>query len=123
MPFNALGGELDAIWERFDENGKPSISKLTTRLCQLNPDLFDCLLDPAFRLSARRVMIAAYFTPAEQVGLCERLRIPVPDTTTGYIVRLTSTSTPDSVRIRCTSNGIGKSTGFEPLDSLRCRVF
>jgi len=81
MPFNALGGERDSIWERFDENGNPSISKLTTRLCQLDPDLFDCLHDPAFRLSARRVMIAAYFTPAEQVGLCERLRIPVPDTT------------------------------------------
>jgi putative restriction endonuclease len=81
MPFNALGGERDAIWERFDENGNPSISKLTTRLCQLDPDLFDCLLDPAFRLSARRIMIATYFTPAEQVGLCERLRIPVPDTT------------------------------------------
>lgn len=80
MPFNALGGERDAIWERFDENGNPSKSKLTTRLCQLDPDLFDCLLDPGFRLSARRIMIATYFTPAEQVGLCERLRLPVPDT-------------------------------------------
>lgn len=80
MPFNALGGERDAIWERFDENGKPSISKLTTRLCQLDSDLFDCLHDSEFRLSARRIMIATYFTPAEQVGLCERFRLPVPDT-------------------------------------------
>ncbi|RYD44653.1 MAG: hypothetical protein EOP83_31185, partial [Verrucomicrobiaceae bacterium] len=38
MPFNALGGDRDAIWERFDEHGSPSKSKLTTRLCKLDPD-------------------------------------------------------------------------------------
>jgi len=81
MPFNALGGERDAIWERYDEHGNPSISKLTTRLCHLDPDLFTCLHDASFRLNARRIMIAAYFTPAEQVGFCERFRLSVPDTT------------------------------------------
>lgn len=80
MPFNALGGERDAIWERYDENGNSSISKLTTRLCLLDPDLFACLQDSGFRMSARRIIIATYFTPAEQVGLCERFRLPVPDT-------------------------------------------
>jgi putative restriction endonuclease len=80
MPFNALGGERDAIWERFDEHGNPSISKLTTRLCHLDPDLFASLMDADFRLKARQIMIAAYFTPAEQVGLCERFRLPIPDT-------------------------------------------
>jgi len=80
MPFNALGGERDAIWERYDEHGNPSFSRLTTRLCHLDPDLFTCLQDSSFRLNARRVMIAAYFTPAEQVGLYERFRLPVPDT-------------------------------------------
>ena len=80
MPFNALGGERDAIWERYDEHGNPSISKLTTRLCHLDSDLFTCLQDATFRLNARRIMIAAYFTPSEQVGLYERFRLPVPDT-------------------------------------------
>ena len=80
MPFNALGGERDAIWKRFDENGNASISKLTTRLCQLDPDLYECLLDPDFRLTARRMMIDAYFIPSEQVRFCERFCIPVPDT-------------------------------------------
>ena len=80
MPSNALGSERDAIWERYNKHGFPSISKLTTRLCQLDAGLFECLLDADLRLSARRVMIAAYFTPAEQVGLCERFRLPVPDT-------------------------------------------
>ena len=80
MPFNALGGERDAIWERYDEHGQPSKSKLTTRLCHLDPVLFELLADPDFRLATRRVLIATYFTPAEQVGLCERFRLPVPDT-------------------------------------------
>jgi putative restriction endonuclease len=79
MPFNALGGDRDSIWERFDEHGNPSKSKLTTRLCKLDPDLFACLQDPTFRREARRVMIARYFTPREQVGICERLELPIPD--------------------------------------------
>lgn len=80
MPFNALGGERDAIWERYDESGNPSKSKLTTRLCRLDAELFDCLLDPGFRLAARKAIIAAYFTPPEQAGLCARFGLPVPDT-------------------------------------------
>ena len=80
MPFNALGSSRDAIWECFDEHGNPSQSKLTTRLCHLDPELFECLLDADFRLRARRILVATYFTPSEQVGLCTRLEIPLPDT-------------------------------------------
>jgi len=79
MPFNALGSDRDSIWERFDENGNPSKSKLTTRLCKLDPDLFACLQDATFRSEARRVIIARYFTAREQVGICERLGLPIPD--------------------------------------------
>jgi len=79
MPFNALGGDRDAVWERFDEHGNPSKSKLTTRLCHLDADLFECLLDPTFRRQARQRMILAYFTPSEQVTLSERLTLPIPD--------------------------------------------
>jgi len=80
MPFNALGSSRDAIWECFDEHGNPSKSKLTTRLCHLDPDLFECLLDAEFRFNARSILVATYFTPSEQVGLCARLEIPLPDT-------------------------------------------
>ena len=79
MPFNALGGDRDAIWDRFDENGNASKSKLTTRLCKLHPDFFTCLQDSSFRQQARLVMIARYFPPNEQTSICERLRLPVPD--------------------------------------------
>lgn len=80
MPFNALGGDRDAVWERFDEQGNPSKSKLTTRLCQLDSGLFHCLLDPEFRNLVRRILIANYFTPAEQVSLSARFGLPVPNT-------------------------------------------
>jgi len=79
MPFNALGSERDSVWERFDEDGNPSKSKLTTRLCQLDSDLYNCLLDADFRLRVRRLLIVNYFTPPEQTSLCVRFRLPIPD--------------------------------------------
>jgi putative restriction endonuclease len=80
MPFNALGGERDAIWECFTADGQPSKSKLTTRLCRLDSELFACLQDAGFRHRVRLTLIANYFPPNEQTGLSERLRLPLPDT-------------------------------------------
>jgi putative restriction endonuclease len=80
MPFNALGGDRDAVWKRFDENGTPSKSKLTTRLCELDADLYECFQDPEFRNMVRCILIATYFTPPEQTSLCSHFALPVPDT-------------------------------------------
>ncbi len=80
MPFHALGGDKDKIWERFTSDGLPSAAKVTTRLCSLDPDLFDCLQDANFRRKARTTLITIYFTPKEQVMLCARLGLPVPNT-------------------------------------------
>jgi putative restriction endonuclease len=79
MPFNALGGERDAVWKRFTRDGLPSSSKLTTRRCLLDTGLWQQLQVPEFRTAARLAMITSYFTPAEQVGLCERMQLPLPD--------------------------------------------
>lgn len=79
MPFHALGSERDQIWERFTIDGEPSFSKETTRLCSLAAGLFSCLQCPLFRCEARKVMVARYFTPSEQVMLSERLRLPIPE--------------------------------------------
>jgi len=49
IPFHALGGDKDKVWQRFTANGQPSAAKATTRLCSLDPDLFDCLQDTGFR--------------------------------------------------------------------------
>lgn len=80
MPFNALGGERDQIWQCFTTDGQPSKSKLTTRLCHLDPDLFACLQDADFRREARRTLVGIYFTATEQVMLCARLGLPAPKT-------------------------------------------
>ena len=80
MPFNALGGDKDQIWQCFTTDGHPSKSKLTTRLCHLDSDLFACLLNEDFRRDARRTLVGIYFTATEQVMLCARLGIPAPKT-------------------------------------------
>lgn len=80
MPFHALGGDKDKIWERFNADGQPSFAKATTRLCSLDPDLFACLQDSEFRRKARETLVTLYFTPKEQVMLCARLGLPVPQT-------------------------------------------
>jgi len=80
MPFHALGGDKDKVWERFTAAGQPSLAKATTRLCSLDPDLFACLQDADFRRKARTTLVTIYFTPREQVMLCARLGLPVPKT-------------------------------------------
>jgi putative restriction endonuclease len=80
MPFHALGGDRDRIWQRFTADGQPSASKATTRLCSLNPALFTCLQDAPFRRQARQTLVTLYFTPREQIMLCARLGLPVPKT-------------------------------------------
>jgi putative restriction endonuclease len=81
MPFHALGGDRDKVWERFTADGQVSHAQETTRLCSLDPQLFACLQDADFRHQARKSMIVRYFTPSEQVMLSARLGIPEPDTT------------------------------------------
>lgn len=80
MPFHALGGDKDQVWERFTAEGQPSLAKATTRLCSLDSDLFACLQDADFRRKARETLVTLYFTPREQVMLCARLGLPVPKT-------------------------------------------
>ena len=79
MPFHALGGARDRIWQTFTADRQPSKAKATTRLCHLDPDLFACLQAPDFRRRVRSTLISIYFQPGEQVMLCARLGLPVPD--------------------------------------------
>lgn len=80
MPFHALGGAKDQVWQTFTADGQPSLAKPTTRLCSLDPGLFACLQDATFRRKARETLVTLYFTPREQVMLCARLGLPVPET-------------------------------------------
>lgn len=80
MPFHALGGERDRVWTRLTNEGQPSHAKTTSRLGLLDSELFHLFQDAAFRLAARRTLVSIYFTPREQVMLCARLGLPLPDT-------------------------------------------
>ena len=80
MPFHALGGERDGVWERFTEDGMPSPSRNTTRLCRLDEVLFDLLQDPSFRAEARKVLIESYFPPLEKAAFYVRLGMKEPET-------------------------------------------
>jgi putative restriction endonuclease len=80
MPFHALGSARDQVWQTFTADGQPSEAKATTRLCDLDPEFFVCLQDSGFRYKARQTLVSIYFTPREQVMLCARLGLPVPDT-------------------------------------------
>jgi putative restriction endonuclease len=79
MPFHALGGDKDKVWECFTADGQPSLAKATTRLCHLDPDLFAFLQDSGFRRKARETLVTIYFPPQEQVMLCARLGLSVPN--------------------------------------------
>jgi putative restriction endonuclease len=87
MPFNALGGDKDQVWQCFTTDGQPSKSRLTTRLCNLDSALYACLHDGDFRREARRTIVGMYFTATEQVMLCARLGLPVPNTDAIAVLR------------------------------------
>ena len=80
LPFHALGGQRDRIWERYTEDGSPSRFRETTRLCRIDKSLWGCLQSRSFRREARLRLVATYFTPMEQIALSARLRLPEPPT-------------------------------------------
>lgn len=87
LPFHALGGERDRIWGRQTEDGKPSLSKETTRRCCIDESLWQQLQSADFRKEARQRLVASYFTPAEQVSLCTQLNLPEPTTSDIIAIR------------------------------------
>ena len=98
LPFHALGGKRDRIWTRHMEDGIPSRSKETTRLCNLDESLWNCLKDEAFRKEARLRLIATYFTPVEQIALCSMLRLPEPSTEEIATIRRSADAYKDSIK-------------------------
>ncbi len=79
MPFHALGGDRDRVWERYTEDEAPSLSQNTTKRCRMDPILWECLLDENFRKEARLRLISSFFPTDEQVVLYARLDLPEPN--------------------------------------------
>jgi putative restriction endonuclease len=76
MPFHYL--QSDGLWTAHKQDGTPSEHLRLTRSAVLNPGFVACTADPAWRVRARRVLIASYFTHAEQLALFEFIGMPVP---------------------------------------------
>jgi putative restriction endonuclease len=71
MPFHALA--TDGVWSVFDADGRPSRARVTSTRAKLPDDLHALFGDDAFRLKLRRLLVAVYFPPIEQVALLAAL--------------------------------------------------
>jgi putative restriction endonuclease len=71
MPFHALSN--DGVWKVFDAEGRPSSTKETSVRARLDDGLLSALGDAVFRANLRRLLVATYFPPAEQVALFSAL--------------------------------------------------
>lgn len=74
MPFHHLSG--DGVWEPLNAHLQPSPDKKITLFSRCPDAVWSALHDAAFRAQARRVLIARWFTPSEQVALAAILNIP-----------------------------------------------
>jgi putative restriction endonuclease len=74
MPFHHLSG--DRIWDPLDAQLQPSPDRKLTRFARLPDRVVSLFADQSFRDKARRVLVASYFLPSEQVALAATLGIP-----------------------------------------------
>ena len=76
MPFHHLHN--DGFWSAFQEDGRSSPDDRLTRYVVPSSDFFVALQDSHFRESARRILIAKYFRPDEQIALSALVGLPIP---------------------------------------------
>jgi putative restriction endonuclease len=74
LPFHHLSG--DGVWVPLDANLQPSPDKKLTLFARCSDGVFTAFQDQSFRDQARRVLIARWFTPNEQLALAAILGIP-----------------------------------------------
>jgi len=73
LPFYHL--KTQGFWEAFTAEMHPATSPEACVVCALHPEFFEVLNDRDFRLKARLVLIARYFTPVERAAFYELLGI------------------------------------------------
>ena len=73
LPFYHL--KTQGFWQAFSEDMKPAQSPRFCAAIELHPDFFALLADRDFRMKARLVLIARYFTEVEKAALDECLGI------------------------------------------------
>jgi putative restriction endonuclease len=75
-PFHYL--QSDGFWSALGDDGKPSPDNRLTRFAELTSDFVALANNPAYREKARRILIAKYFLPGEQIALYTLVGLPVP---------------------------------------------
>lgn len=73
LPFFHLSSQ--GFWEPLDSEIRAAKSLESCVICDLHHELFELLADAGFRLKARMVLIAKYFTPVERIAFFESLGI------------------------------------------------
>lgn len=73
MPLYYLRSQ--SFWTAHQEDQSPAHSPESCFACEMTESFFEAALDPGFRLDARLLLIATYFTPAEQIALLESMRL------------------------------------------------
>lgn len=76
LPFYHL--KTSGIWQPLDASGNPAPSRDLATLAQLDISFLLCLSDPAFRVLARRTLIAKYFEPQERAALYSLCEVEAP---------------------------------------------
>ncbi len=70
LPFFHL--RTSGIWLPLDSGGRPTEERRRVVAARIDPEFFDCLLDPQFRERLRVLLIDRYFSdPAERAALAE----------------------------------------------------
>jgi putative restriction endonuclease len=77
MPFYHL--QSDGSWEALGDDGKPAAGVRLARSARLHPEFAALAGDALFREQARRILIANYFQPEEQIALAALAGIVVPE--------------------------------------------
>lgn len=77
LPFHYL--QSDGLWTALSEDGKRSPHCRQTRFAEMTSDFVACTNDPSWRDKARRILVASYFRPSEQLALFELMGMPIPD--------------------------------------------
>ena len=94
LPFHHL--HTDGFWSVLTGDHKPSPDVSLTRYANPDPSFRNAMDDPIWRASARRLLIAKYFEPAERIALYTLVGLAIPNE--DEIMRDASFTSPSAAR-------------------------
>jgi len=86
LPFYHL--KAQKFWEACTAAMQPAASPESCDVCEMDSVFFDLLNQPEFRLKARLILVATYFTPTERIALYETLGLQIGSSSLPSTTRL-----------------------------------